>query len=406
MLMRQLQEYKGIRLLRYLVKHFIDDDCLRSAAALTYTTLFAVVPLMTVTYAILAAIPSFQEVSASIQSFLFTHFVPTSSQAVQNYLASFSEQARQLTAIGVTFLFITAVLMIRNIEASFNEIWKAPRARKGLTSLIIYWALLSIGPILLAIGFGLSSYITSLPFISKAADIPGFTFVSLKILVLTLSTFAFFILYLFIPNCHVSKSNALIGGFLTAFFFETAKFAFSLYIKAFPSYQLIYGAFATVPIFLLWIYISWILVLAGAVCVALLDSQEYLDTEKEIASSILAFKVLHQVFDAYQKGQLIDSQTLTRNIPCATRTQWRDILTWMQHQNWILHDEKERWFPAQDLHQIPAWQFVQKMPWALPKNLQFYQQNYPEIHFLHLAQEIQTDNQAKLQMPLAQLLTH
>ena len=148
--------------LRFLLARFLADDCPQSAAALTYTSLFAVVPVMTVTFAMLSAVPAFQGLGEQIQAFVFSHFVPASGANIQAYLLDFSSQARQLTWLGVLLLAVTAWLMLASIERTFNGIWRGSRRRRGLASFLLYWAILSLGPLLLGAAFAISTYLASL----------------------------------------------------------------------------------------------------------------------------------------------------------------------------------------------------------------------------------------------------
>src|SRR5690606_29793017 len=257
----RLKDWVGFWLSLY--RRFVENRGAGNAAALTYTTLFAVVPMMTVTFAMLSAIPAFQGVGEDIQGFIFRNFVPSTGETVQEYLREFTTQARQLTWFGVGLLAVTAFLMLVTIEKTFNTIWRVRQPRRGVSSFLLYWAILSLGPLLLGAGFAVSTYITSLSLISGpdaligAKTLLGFT-------PLLSSIAAFTLIYAAVPNARVPVRHALAGGVFTALLFEAAKALFGLYVSLFPGYQLIYGAFATVPLFLLWIYLSWVIVLFGA----------------------------------------------------------------------------------------------------------------------------------------------
>src|SRR3990167_6297609 len=224
---------------RFLLQRFLADRGANNAAALTYTTLFAVVPMMTVTFSMLSAIPAFQDTGEQIQSFIFRNFVPSAGETLQQYLRDFTTQVRQ--------------------------------PRRGVSSFLLYWAILSMGPILLGGGFAISTYIASLSLISGPDALLGVQTL-LKFMPLLFSVAAFTLLYATVPNAQVPMRHALLGGLFAAVLFEVAKMLFGLYVRLFPGYQLIYGAFATVPLFLLWIYVSWLIVLFGAEVVCNLGS--------------------------------------------------------------------------------------------------------------------------------------
>jgi membrane protein len=187
---------------RFLFQRFMADQGTSNAAALTYTTLFAVVPMMTVTFSMLSAIPAFQDTGEQIQSFIFRNFVPSAGEALQQYLRDFTTQARQLTWIGVAALAVTAFWMLVTIEKTFNTIWRVRQPRRGVSSFLLYWAILSLGPLLLGGGFAISTYFTSLSLISGPDALLGAQ-AFLKFMPLLFSVAAFTLLYATVPNAQV-----------------------------------------------------------------------------------------------------------------------------------------------------------------------------------------------------------
>jgi membrane protein len=178
---------------------------------LTYTTLFAVVPFMTVVYAMLSAIPSFQGISEQLQGLIFSQFVPATGSTLVEHLRDFSRQARSLTLIGLIFLLVTAVMMMVTVERAFNTIWHVSRSRRGVSSFLLYWAVLTLGPLLVGSGFLLSSYLASLTLVRGAADVLGGPATFLRLLPLTLSFTAFVFIYMAVPNCRVRFRHAVAG---------------------------------------------------------------------------------------------------------------------------------------------------------------------------------------------------
>lgn len=202
---------------------FFKHRCLDNAAALTYTTLFAVVPMMTVTYSMLSAIPSFQGVGDTVQSFIFSHFVPTASEQIQSYLSSFSQQARKLTGVGVAFLVVTAFMMLRTIDRAINQIWQVDRVRRGVAGFLLYWAILTMGPFLIGVGFVLTSYLASLKLIADTTAYLGVDQWLLRLTPMLLSSLVFTLLYLAVPNRPVPFRHAFTGALVVAFLLELAK---------------------------------------------------------------------------------------------------------------------------------------------------------------------------------------
>jgi|AntRauTorcE11897_2_1112592.scaffolds.fasta_scaffold06298_4 membrane protein len=366
-LLASLQRLASFKMLLAVFQRFINDDCPRNAAALTYTSLFAVVPLLTVTYSMLAALPVFRGVENDLQSMLFDHFVPATGQVVQDYLGDFAQQARQLTLVGVVFLIITAGLMIINIEKAFNAIWRVEKPRRGLQAFLIYWTVLTLGPLLLGAGLVLSSYLTSLPLLEKVADPIGGGVVVWNYLPFVFSALAFTLLYWAVPHCSVRFKDALYGGMGMALLFEMAKAGFTWFVTSFPSYELVYGAFAAFPLFLLWMYVSWMLILLAAEWVALRGLPEEEVTVERLEPGLQLLVVLRVLWEAFGKGEGIDENQLRSLAGSQNADLWQERLQWLQDQHWIVFDaEREVWLPGRDFSRISFADWLEQLPWRLP----------------------------------------
>ena len=264
----------GFCLLVY--RRFVEDGCAHRAAALAYTSLLSLVPLLTVSFAVLAAFPVYQNVGDKIQDFIFQNFVVSSANVVQQHIQAFMTKATQLSATGSFFLLVTAILLIFNIEQAFNSIWRVKHRRKGVSAFLSYWAVLTLMPILIGVGFAVTSYLASVPFITGAAESLGLKKPLLAMLPYLLTLFAFTLLYITVPNCKVRIRYAFVGGLLATLLFELAKAGFAAYITHFPTYKLLYGALAALPIFLVWVYVSWLIILFGAEVNCILERKLYL----------------------------------------------------------------------------------------------------------------------------------
>lgn len=254
-----------------LVSRYKRDGCGESAAALTYMSLFAVVPLMTMMYAMFSIIPAFQGLGEQVEQLIFRNFVPASGEEVQSYLRAFSNQARKLSALGGFVLIVTSYLMLSNIEKTFNRIWQTQGCRRGLSGFLRYWGVLSFGPLLIGAGLLMHTYLLSFQLMIDELDRLGLSTALLAYLPWLMTWAGFTLLFVAMPNCRVVFRYALLGGLLTTLFFQFAKGLFGLLVANF-SYQTIYGAFAIVPMFLLWIYLCWMIVLAGAELVRTLET--------------------------------------------------------------------------------------------------------------------------------------
>lgn len=290
-----------------IVVQFRTHGLLNSAAALTYTTLFAVVPLMTVSYTILSVFPTFATLGHEIQEYVFENFVPTGGAVVQQSLTNFAYQARQLTYAGFAILLVTAYMMLITIEKAFNEIWQVAESRRGVQRFVTYWAVLTCGPPLVVAGLLVSSYLMSLPLVS-GVDGAGRESL-LGYLPPLLSATGFTVLFFAVPNCRVRFGHALVGGVLTMFFFEAAKRLFAAVVVN-MNMQIIYGTFAVVPLFLTWLYLVWLLVLSGAIVVRTLGLERR-DTISDGAPLLVqCARVLAYVRAAHLEGRIVTNAEL------------------------------------------------------------------------------------------------
>lgn len=350
---------------RSLVRQFQSNQGILNAAALTYTTLFAVVPLMTVSYSMLAAVPNFKGVGEQVQGWIFENFVPATGAVVQEHLGTFATQAQSLTVVGVIFLAVTSIMMMKNIEAAFNRIWRVAEPRKGISSFLLYWAVLSLGPILIGLGLLLTSYIASLSFFTSATEVVGRARL-LSLLPPLFSALAFMLLYAAVPNCRVPLKSAAIGGLFAAVMFELAKRGFVQFVTLSPSYQLIYGAFAAVPIFLLWIYISWGIILFGAELTRLLTVSrlnKYRTNEPHLYT-LLA--VLHRLWQAQEQGESIPDRVLLKEIPGLDQGRWDDYVQLLQEIGLVRRTEGGQYLLCRDLNRYTLHDLQQALPWPLP----------------------------------------
>lgn len=248
-----------------MLRQFVGDACFTRAAALAYTSLLALVPLMTVSLALLSAFPVFQDVAQKIQDFVFSNFVAGSADIIQKHIQDFTEAARHLSPTGFFFLVLTAVMMIFNMETDFNAIWRVQRRRNGISAFLIYWAVLTLVPVLVGIGVAVSTNISAIHFVAEIGQVLNLKPLLLSALPYLLTWLAFTLLYLALPNCPVKFRYGLFGGLVAMILFEWAKSGFTWYLANFPSYELLYGALAAIPIFLLWLYLTWLIILFGAV---------------------------------------------------------------------------------------------------------------------------------------------
>jgi membrane protein len=249
--------------LRYFGKRVSDDRITVNASSLAYTTLLSLVPLITVLFSVMSAFPVFETWQQSVESFLYTNLVPNATGAVQGHIEGFVANTGKMTSIGSGALFMVALLLINTIDKHINHIWRCKIDRSFFLSFAVYWLILTFGPLFIAISLGISSYLLSLSFVADVTEVTG-TVSLLKLVPALLGTLGLFVMYVVIPHRRVPMRYALIGACISALLFEAIKRLFAWYLVQFPSYEVIYGALATIPILLVWIYMCWLIVLLGA----------------------------------------------------------------------------------------------------------------------------------------------
>jgi membrane protein len=257
-----------VKVLRFAAQRAGEEQLFQVTSSLTFTTVLAIVPMLAVVLSLFTAFPVFQEFRVALEDFL-THSVmpPAVSDNIMNYLNQFARQASRLTAIGGGLLLVTSVLLIMTIDKTFNDIWHVTRQRPLAQRTLVYWAVLTLGPVVAGASLWATSFLAR-ESLGLVRDVPDLLGLAVSFLPLILTGFGFAALFVVVPNRRVYWRDALAGGVGTAIVLELMKSAFAYYLTRFPTYTVIYGAFATLPIFLLWIYLSWLAVLFGATVAA------------------------------------------------------------------------------------------------------------------------------------------
>lgn len=294
-------------LVRILGRRFVEDRCAQIASSLTFTTLLALVPMITVALTMVSAFPVLETLLHAVQRFLVSNIVPESVSSITAYAAEFSANATQLTAMGIAFIAVTALMLMITIDSAFNAIWRTSRPRSLLQRVLVYWIVLTIGPVFFGASLSVTSHLIrfSLGFIEHA---PGLGVLLLQFASLLLTSLGLAMLYWTVPNRPVKKRDAFIGGLAAGMCLEAMKHGFGFYIGNFTSYELVYGAFAAVPVFLLWIYASWLIVVGGASLTAILP--EWRERAGQAAPApgsdfFDALQVLKVLWRAHHSGSVV-----------------------------------------------------------------------------------------------------
>lgn len=358
-------KYQDTRLfLVFVFQNFIKDDCTYFASALTFTSLLAVVPLMSVSFALLSSFPVFSDMSGPIQDFIFENFVPATGKIIQQYLIGFTKQVSNLSIWGVAFLFVTSVLLMFTIEQALNKIWKVRVQRQGTAAFLLYWTILSLTPILMGLSIAASSYLISLPLLTNDTHIN--TSALLRYAPFMLSFVSFTFLYMVVPNCKVRFMHAIVGALVAVFFFEIAKLTFTWYLTRYHTYELLYGAFAIVPIFFLWVYWAWFIVLLGAEIAYALSAHHQRRQGKPIDAFTHAMHWLDYFWLAQVKGDGLSLSELIAKDDYAYSVKPESIMEQFLALQLIRPLNTGSFILSRDLTKMSFKELTLLLPWPVP----------------------------------------
>jgi membrane protein len=263
-----LQDWPWRQTLRTLRLRFREDHLGATAGSLTFTTLISLVPLLTVMLAVFSAFPMFATLQVALQKYFLQSLVPDNiAKPVLNALTQFANKSNRLGSVGLVALVLSAFALMLTIDRSLNNIWRVKRPRPFAKRVLVYWAAATLGPLVVGGSLALTSVAitASRGWLDPSINQITWAFNAIELLLFTLGASC---LFYYVPNTHVRWRHALAGGIFVAIAFELAKKALGWYLRTVPTYSVMYGAFATVPIFLIWLYLSWVIMLLGAVIAA------------------------------------------------------------------------------------------------------------------------------------------
>jgi len=306
------------------------------------------VPLITVALAVASAFPVFDDAINALQLFLLENVLPDAAgiDTVIEQISTFSSNAGRLTAIGLGFFFVTAVMLMTTIDTALNHLFRVQRRRPMLQQVLMYWAVITLGPVLIGGSLSMTSFAIGASFGWLRLSIVGNAL--LAVLPFVFTCIALTLLYAVVPNRHVRPRDALIGGVLAGIAFEFAKRGFAIYIGRFPTYSLIYGAFATIPIFLVWLYMSWVVVLAGATLTAILPAYRYAEGRpipgREFVDALLVLSMLAR---AQQHGGPVRLREMGRALRIMPH-RCEAVLERAARLGWAARTDRDGWVLARD----------------------------------------------------------
>ena len=388
----------------YVCLRFYNDNCFQRAAALTYTTLLGLVPLLTVLFLFFSTIPTFSNLTQQAQEFLFSSFLPEVGSAVRDYIQLFMSNAQQSTAFGVIGLMVASIIVFWTIESAFATIWHISEARSLWMRVLSFWTVLSGIPILFATILSLSTAFPLQEYHPENALLWNIAPIVFETLIFTL-------FYYVIPNRHIYWQDAAIGALLATCAFELSKIGFTLYIEAFPAYQTIYGALSLVPIFLLWLYVVWCAVLFGAVITASLPEWQgshgvpSTNLSEGVRMAII-LSILEILFHSSQSGRLVHRRELVKKLNIESILIER-LLNQLLHARWISRLSTNHWVLSRDLSSCTLYDLQDslKLNADQPRaDLPFA--NIPmKTAVLDLFQQIQHSHRTVMDIPLKSLFS-
>jgi membrane protein len=337
-----------------VARRFREERALQTAGSLTFTTLLSLAPLLAVVLSVASVFPAFDTGIEKLQKFVLQNALPDTPgvQRIMDQINSFSRNAGRLSAIGLAAFAVTAVMLMRTIDNTMNRIFRVQRRRTDLQNFLMYWALLTLGPVLIGGSLSITSFALGASLGILHPDGPAG--ILLSVLPFVLICAALVLLYGIVPARRVEWKHAVLGGILAGFAFELAMRAFNLYLGQVPTFRLVYGAFATIPVFLLWLYLSWVMVLCGAIFTSLLPgwrarSDHGRAPGEQFADAVGALAILAR---AHAEGRLVKLNRIAaelRVLPYRVE----QVLEQTARLHWTARVGKDRWVLSRDSGAIP-----------------------------------------------------
>ncbi len=362
-----------------VIQRFIIDKCIQRASALAYASLLAIVPLVALGFSVFTSFQAFESIAGSVRDTLLEYLLPTSQQAVQEYLGSVTGKTTALSVFGIIGLLLTATALLNTIEEAFNSIWRITRDRAWLSKFIAFWSTLTLAPIFIGASVSITSYFAALPVLKHVAE--GATLISHMPFVLPwlMSSLALTTLYMVLPNTSVPFRYAIVGGLVAGALFESTKFGFAFYVTHIANYERLYGALSTLPIFLIWLYLIWVIVLIGSEITFCLQNPEqshrrHSNYLRPGVQQFYAHLILLRAAQALKRGSTLSLADMLNEtgIPENIMQEWLDHLC----ERGLLHPTsgtataQTSWVLAQaddELSLLKIFETLNQVPMKIPK---------------------------------------
>ncbi|HEY0659991.1 MAG TPA: YihY family inner membrane protein [Lysobacter sp.] len=353
---------------RFLGRRFLDDNLFQAAGALSYTTVFALVPLSMVVFGVLSAFPVFGEWSDRLSDYIFSNFVPSSARSVEAYLKQFSANAGQLTSAGVIALVVSLLITLNGVETAFNRIWRVKAARPKVGRFLVYWTVLTLGALMAAASLAVSAKFFAMSVFETAAG-DALEKLMLRLAPMLIEVIAIAAIYRVVPHRTIKWRHAVAGAFLAMLLFELVKGGIGLYLGSFGSYSKIYGTLAFVPIFLLWIYLSWVAVLLGASLASSISAFRYQPAAMRLPLGYEMYgliRLLARFNEARKQGRGLHSDQIQQIEPMLTDALVQQMLAQLCEVNVVRRAEDGEWLLSRDLDDLSLGELYEACQLRIP----------------------------------------
>jgi membrane protein len=325
---------------------------------------------MAVIFAGLSSFPVFQEMLSTLENFIFSNFIPTSSEVIREYLMSFVGKASGLPLIGIISILVIALLLMWKVDQVLNHIWDISKKRDYLRTFLTYWAILTLGPIFIGLSLMATSYLTSLPIINDTVQTIGIKKYVLQLVASLFTLIAFSLTYLIVPNTQVKIKHALIGGLVATILFELSKQGFALYVSSNKTYQNIYGALSTIPIFLIWIYVSWVVILIGAITARSMELFSFSNHRSTNQNEfIIACYIIYFLWLKSLQGKGMYEHDFMKQDSLDKGKKLSLVLFQLELKKWIHLSDDEKWYLSRDLSTLSFKNLYNELEFDLPNRL-------------------------------------
>lgn len=353
---------------RFVFRRILDDDLFQAAGALSYTTVFALVPLSVVVFGVLSAFPVFAEWSDQLSDYIFSNFVPSAARSVEDYLKQFADNAGQLTTVGVIALLVSLLITLNRVEATFNRVWRVKSARPKLSRFLVYWTVLTLGALIAAASLAVSARFFALSLFDSA---PGRFLESVMLWVapLVIEMLALAAIYRVVPHRTVQWRHALAGALLAALLVELVKWGIGLYLGNFGSYSKIYGTLAFVPVFLLWVFLSWVAVLLGASLASSISAFRYQPASMRLPVGYEIYgllRLLARFDDSRKHGEGLHADDILKLEPILTDSLVQEMLGQLADIKVVRRAEGGEWLLSRDLDELTLAELYEALQLRIP----------------------------------------